>query len=357
MSTNLVTGRERVASVLFYGVMGLLAYLVFRIFQPFLVPLGWAVVFVVVFYPWHRWLERRWGRSASAAVSTVAVTVILIVPALLLMTAFVHEGVEALRNIQQAVEQGRLPWVQKTWQWMQDRVAPQVAVDPDTLVRDAAGFLAARLSAVLRNVAVFLFDLVVTLLAMFYLFRDAGPLVAGLRRVLPFEEKQREQILRQAHELIQASVTVSLIVAAVQGALGGVVFALLGIGSPVFWGVVMAFLSLLPLVGAWIVWLPAAVWLIANGELGKGLLLVALGAGVVGTADNVLRPLLISGRARLSGLVVFVSVLGGIAVFGMLGLVLGPIVVATAAGLLEAYTRQQEPAAAPVGHNRSTVLE
>jgi predicted PurR-regulated permease PerM len=110
-------------------------------------------------------------------------------------------------------------------------------------------------------------------------------------------------------------------------------------------------------VGAWIVWLPAAGWLIANGELGKGLLLVALGAGVVGMADNVLRPLLISGRARLSGLVVFVSVLGGIAVFGMLGVVLGPIVVATAAGLLETYTRQLEQPVAPVGRNRSTVLE
>lgn len=342
--------------MLFYGVVLLLAYLVFRIFQPFLVPLGWATVFVVVFYPWHRWLEQRWGRTAAAAASTVVVTLILIVPSLLLMTAFVHEGVEALRNIQQAVEQGRLPWVQRIWQWVQERV-PQVAVDPGTLARDAAGFLAARMSAVLRNVAVFLFDLVVTILAMFYLFRDAGSLVAGLRRALPFEETQRELMIRQAHELIQASVTASLIVAAVQGALGGVMFALLGIGSPVFWGVVMAFLSLLPLVGAWIVWLPAAGWLIANGELGKGLLLVALGAGVVGMADNVLRPLLISGRARLSGLVVFVSVLGGIAVFGMLGLVLGPIVVATAAGLLEAYTRQPEQPVAPVGRNRSTVLE
>lgn len=356
MPTNSASGSERVASVLFYGVVLLLAYLVFRVFQPFLVPLGWATVFVVVFYPLHRWLEQRWGRSAAAAVSTVAVTLILIVPSLLLMTAFVHEGVEALRNIQQAVEQGRLPWVQTIWQWVQERI-PQVAADPGTLARDAAGFLAARLSAVLRNVAVFLFDLVVTILAMFYLFRDAGPLVAGLRRALPFDETQRERIIRQAHELIQASVTVSLLVAAVQGALGGLMFALLGIDSPVFWGVVMAFLSLLPLLGAWIVWLPAAGWLIANGELGKGLMLVALGAGVVGVADNVLRPLLISGRARLSGLVVFVSVLGGIAVFGMLGLVLGPIVVATATGLLEAYTRQQDQTVAPVGRNRSTVLE
>jgi predicted PurR-regulated permease PerM len=146
-------------------------------------------------------------------------------------------------------------------------------------------------------------------------------------------------MIGETRELIFATITSGLIVAALQGFLGGVTFALLGIQAPVFWGVVMAFFALLPFVGAWVIWFPAAIWLILAGDVGRGVFLLAIGAGVVGTVDNVLRPILLSGRARLNGLIVFISLVGGLALFGPLGLVMGPIVVATAAGLLEAYTK------------------
>jgi predicted PurR-regulated permease PerM len=117
-----------------------------------------------------------------------------------------------------------------------------------------------------------------------------------------------------------------------------VIFFILGFSAPVFWGVVMAFFSLLPLIGAWAVWLPAAIWLISEGHVGQGLVLLGLGAGVVSSIDNVLRPMLLAGRAQLNGLLVLVSVLGGIAAFGPIGLVLGPVIVATMSSLLSAYT-------------------
>jgi predicted PurR-regulated permease PerM len=129
-------------------------------------------------------------------------------------------------------------------------------------------------------------------------------------------------------------------VAAVQGALGGTAFALLGIDAPVFWGVVMAFFCILPL-GAWVIWLPAALWLIATGAMLKGLILVGVGVGIVSLADNFLRPALLSERAQMNGLIIFISLLGGMSVFGLLGVVLGPILVATAAGLVEAYTNRE----------------
>lgn len=340
---GLTDNRERLSSIFFYAVLALLAYLVFRVFQPFLVPLGWAGVLVVVLYPWHARLEQRWGPNRAAAFSTLAVTLILIVPTILLMTAFVNEGIDAARRIQSTLTQGEIPWVQRAWGWVQQRIPGGNSLDPATLAREAAervaAFLASRIGAVLRNVAVFVFDLFVMLFATFYLFRDAGKIVRGMRRLLPFEEGHREQMIGQARDLIYASVTSSLIVATVQGFLGGVMFAALGLGAPVFWGVVMAFFSLLPLVGAWIVWVPAAVWLMVTGEMARGIILVAVGAGVIGTVDNFLRPMLIGGRTQLSGLVIFISVLGGISVFGMLGVVLGPIVVATAASVLEVYMR------------------
>jgi predicted PurR-regulated permease PerM len=118
----------------------------------------------------------------------------------------------------------------------------------------------------------------------------------------------------------------------------GGAFAVVGLGSPVFWGAVMAFLSLLPVVGAWPVWIPATVWLFSTGHAGRALVLMAI-CGVLGsTADNILRPLILGGRSSLNGLLVFISVLGGIAVFGVLGIVLGPIVVATAVGIVDVYS-------------------
>ena len=133
----------------------------------------------------------------------------------------------------------------------------------------------------------------------------------------------------------------SLVIAAVQGIICGGAFAIVGVGSPLFWGVVMAFLSLLPVVGAWPVWILAAIWLFSTGHAARALLLVGVCGGLGSTIDNILRPVLLGGRSSLNGLLVFISVLGGIAVFGALGVVLGPIVVATAVGVLDVYSEKE----------------
>ena len=158
----------------------------------------------------------------------------------------------------------------------------------------------------------------------------------------------RERMLAEARDLIFASVTTSLVIAAVQGVICGGAFAIVGLGSPVFWGVLMAFLSLLPVVGAWPVWIPAAIWLFSTGHTGRALILIAICGGLGSTIDNILRPVLLGGRSSLNGLLIFISVLGGIAVFGVLGIVLGPIVVATAVGVLDVYSGSN-PTAASVG--------
>lgn len=358
---------EHFGKLPFYAFLALLAYLVFRVFEPFLTPLGWAAVLVVVFYPLHERLEKRLGETRASLVSTVAVTLILIAPTLAVMAAFVHQGVEAARAFQQAATSGQLNWLNRGWVWAQAHLPGTSSADLETLARrgaeQVAGALAAELGAVLRNVAIFLFDLVVTIFAVFYLFRDGAGVMAGVRGVLPFEEAHRERMIRRAREVIFASVTSSLVVAAVHGVLGGIAFALVGIGAAVFWGVVMAFFALVPLVGAWLIWGPAAIWLAARGQIGRGVALVAICVLAVAAIDNLLRPLLISGRTQLSGLVVFISVLGGIGVFGILGVVLGPMVVATAAGILQVYTGRgadvavTSPASQSVGKSQDAVLE
>jgi len=179
-------------------------------------------------------------------------------------------------------------------------------------------------------------DLVVALFATFFLLRDSDAIMRVVRQLLPLDDDGREQLIARTRDLIVAGVVSSVVVAVLQGVLGGVAFALVGIRAPVFWGVAMGFACLLPL-GAWIVWLPAAITLAVSGELVRAAVLATLGFIVVSGVDNVARPMLLSGRAHINGLVIFISLLGGIAVFGLLGLVLGPVLVATALGLLDAH--------------------
>src|SRR5205807_5423801 len=317
---------EGLSAILFYGAIFVLGWLVFLIFQPFLVPLGWAGVLAVLFYGHYQRLARRWSRTRAAAAGTVGVTLILIVPALLLMLLFVREATQAIEALRNGATAGQFEWVNRTWNRLALRLGDTETNLPAMLQRgaeSAASFLAARLGTVVRNIAVFLFELFVTLFALFFFFRDREAILAFVRRIQPFEEKIWERILTQTHDLIQASVAVTALIAAIQGCLGGIAFAVVGIGSAVFWGVVMAFLSLLPVVGSWPVWVPAAVWLFATGHVARGAVLVGICLGLVGTIGNFMRPYLMSGHARRDALLIFISVLGGIAAFALLGVVRG----------------------------------
>jgi predicted PurR-regulated permease PerM len=331
---------EYVGTALTWLALALLLYLVFLIAKPFLSPLGWAAVIAVIFYPAYARLERRWGATRAAVLSTAAVTVIVVAPLLFLMTAFIREAVDAVGGLQRAFAEGRLAWIERVWSSLIRRVPIAQRVDLAALATDTATrgamFLAAQSGSIVRNLAGFVFDVVLTLFATFFLLRDSSSIMVAVRGLLPIDETDRERLITQTRDLIHGSVTSAVIVASVQGTLGGLVFAAVGIDAAVFWGVVMAFLCLLPL-GAWVVWLPAALMLGASGAIGRAIVLAALGIGIISAVDNVLRPWLLSGRTPLNGLLIFVSLLGGMAVFGPLGLVLGPIVVATAMALVTAY--------------------
>ena len=346
------SAEHRFSNVLFYGVVLCLAYFVFLVFQPFLVPLGWAAVFGVIFYSLNKRFERKWGGTQSAVLITLGVTVILIVPVLLLAAMFVREGIAAARDIQAAMVGGGYGWFSHAWRWLVSSIAAEgVTVDLPELVRqgaDRAGeYMASELGRVIRNIVVFLFELFVMLFALFYFLRDGDSILERFRHFLPFEETMTERMLAEARELIFASVTTSLVIAAVQGIICGGAFALVGLDSPIFWGVVMGFLSLLPVVGAWPIWIPAVIWLFSTGHAVRALILIAICGALGAMIDNILRPVLLGGRASLNGLLVFISVLGGIAVFGVLGVVLGPIVVATAVGILDVYSGKDLAERAP----------
>src|SRR6202166_621055 len=301
------TAENRFSNVLFYSVVLCLGYLVFRVFQPFLAPLGWAAVFAVIFHSLNKRFERKWGRTHSAVLITLGVTLILIVPVLLLAAMFVREGIAAARDIQVAMAGGGYGWLSHAWGWISSHIAAEgVTVDLPDLVRQGASrageYMATELGAVIRNIVVFLFELFVMLFALFYFLRDGDSMLDRFRHFMPFEETMTERMLAEARELIFASVTTSLVIAAVQGAICGGAFAIVGLGSAVFWGVVMGFLSLLPVVGAWPVWIPGAIWLFSTGHTGRAIILILICGALGATIDNILRPILIGGRSSLNGL-------------------------------------------------------
>ncbi|MSO55319.1 MAG: AI-2E family transporter [Acidobacteria bacterium] len=336
--------QERSTTLLFYGCVLLLGYLLYQLFEPFLEPLAWAAIFAAFFHSRHHRLERRFGRSTAASISTTAVAVIIVVPFVLLVMAFIQEATQTLASVDLADSSSKgFERVQRAWTWMQRQRFGRDIPNLDEALRQATARIAQAVAEgagiLLRNLVVLIVNVIIMLFALFFFFRDGDAIMSRLRRVLPFEASFREGRIRETAELIRASISSGLIVALVQGAVGGVTFAILGLGSPVFWGVIMAFFSLLPL-GAWLVWLPVATWLLLTGEVGRGITLLIVGAGGISMIDNFLRPILLSGRTQMNGLLVFISLLGGIAVFGLVGLVLGPVIMATAISFVDAYATE-----------------
>jgi predicted PurR-regulated permease PerM len=337
--------RQRSTTLLFYGCILLLGYLLYLTFEPFLRPLTWAAIFAAFFHSRHKRVEARFGRAAGVSISTGGVALIIVVPFVLILMAFIEEATQTLGSIDFASGGSRgIERAEGAWSWLQRQRFGRDIPDLEVVIKMGAsriaGFVTETAGVLARSVVVVIANVVVMLFALFFFFRDGDAIMSRLRRILPFDPTFREGRIRETAELIRVSISSGIIVALVQGAVGGVAFALLGMGAPVFWGVTMAFFSLLPL-GAWIVWLPVGIWLILTGEVGRGIALLAIGTAGISLVDNFLRPMLLAGRTQMNGLLVFISLLGGIAAFGLVGLVLGPVIMATAISFVDAYATER----------------
>jgi predicted PurR-regulated permease PerM len=336
------TDRQRVNVLFFYGAVLLVGWLFFRIIEPFLAEIAWAAVLAICFQPAHARLARRFGPSRAALLSTLIVTALLVLPGLLVASALVTEGGHAVNDLQAAVEREGTTRVRGAWEWARLHVpllppADEVLARVTESMGSVAAALAARAGNVLKNVVSFLFSLVITLCIIFFFLRDGAALYGVIDRTLPFPADQRRRLVKQTEDLVSASVIATLVIAVIQGSAGGLAFASLGLRSPVVWGVVMGIASFIPLIGTALVWVPAALWLLASGSPVKGIVLVVIGV-LISNVDNVVRPMLLSGKSEMNGLLVFISLMGGVSAFGFIGIVLGPLVAATVVALLDSYT-------------------
>lgn len=326
------------------AVTGIALYLCWLMLKPFLAVLAWAAVLVIVFYPVHKRLAQKIRRRGLCAlVSTILVIVIVVAPLTLLTIAVTNELRGAVSALPSQVEQlsqadgalsGRLPtWIQERVDTDPERlkrfVTEQMQNYGSAIVGRSVGMLGNILGAVVKT-----FFVIIT---MYYLFRDGDDIVAALPGALPFTVEQSESLLERISQVISASVYGVVSIASLQGLLGGVAFWMLGVPSPLLWAVVLAFICMIPLAGSFFVWGPAAIYLMATDHLTKGIILVIWGAVVISSIDNLLRPRLIKNQTKLHELFVFFAVLGGMSMFGLLGIVLGPVVLAITLGLLNTF--------------------
>jgi len=338
---------DQVTTVLSYGALLLIGYLVFEITSPFLVPLAWSAVLAIFSYPLYERLSKKWKPTWAAASSTVAVTILLIVPALLVLSLTTKQAFQAGAKAEVVLQDPNRAIPTRVLDWVKNQLPDSMQdVDfSDPIKRGAerlAGYLAGKLGGLVRNLLAFFLDLFVLIFALFFMFRDGDDVVRAVRHLLPFDAHIQEEMMRESRDLIFASVAVGLLIAAVQGALGGLAFTLAGIGTPLFWGALIAFFSLVPVVGSALIWVPTALWLAFTGHIGRGLLVASICGGVASVADNIVRPLLLRNRTRLNELLLFISVLGGIQVFGLLGLVAGPTILAAAMGVFRIYMEHRD---------------
>jgi predicted PurR-regulated permease PerM len=319
-------------------------YLCWLMLQPFIAVLAWAAVLVIVFYPVHKRLaEKIKRRGLCALLSTALVIVIVVVPLALLTIAITNELQKAVSSLPTQVQQLRGPEGRLTGRlpvWIQERIG----TDPEALRRflteqlqHYGSAIVGRSVGMLGNLISAIVKVFFVIITMYYLFRDGDRIVAALPGALPFTVDQSEALLERITRVISASMYGVVTIALLQGFLGGIAFWILGVPSPLLWAVVLAFVCMIPLAGSFFVWGPAAIYLIATDHLTKGILLVIWGAVVISSIDNLLRPKLIRNQTKLHELFVFFSVLGGLSIFGLLGIVMGPVILAITIGLLNTF--------------------
>jgi predicted PurR-regulated permease PerM len=326
----------------------LLLYLLALILRPFLSPILWAILLAFLLFPVNRLLRRRVrGRPGAAALLlTIAVALGVMIPAALLALVFVRQAGDLLARvsalatryqIERPQDVVRIPALGRLIQWINEKTPISFDDVQKWLVSEARAVLELILTGgrqLFLGAVGLAVTLLLTLFIVYFLFRDGDVMARRMIDLIPGEASRKESLVSHLSDVMRAVVFGALATALVQGALVGAAFAISGLPSPVVFGFLTALAALLPVAGTALVWGPAAIALYVQGRAGWALFMVLWGAVLVGSADNFLRPRLISGRARISTLPVFFGVMGGLAAFGPIGLFLGPLVIALALALL-----------------------
>lgn len=326
-------------------------YLVYQIFRPFLEPIALAIVLATLCHPFFTWIRRRMGNRNSLAALTTCILIVLVVvvPFTLLVVALAQEVTAVYAAFERHLAAGTFDELARlesnpTIRSLLDWVEQYVDLSQVDLIGAAGASLRQVSVFVLRNSTVLVGGVIevigkflLILVVMFFLFRDGARFIRAFSSLTPLSSEYEAAITQKFREVTRAVVLGSLVTAFAQGVAGGLVFWLLGIPNTIFWAAAMALFSLVPVVGTAVVWLPWAAFLLLTGSVVKGVILIAAAVLFIGMIDNVVRPLFIEGQSGMHTLLVFFSLMGGVAYFGMVGLIFGPILVSLCLTFIELF--------------------
>jgi len=308
--------------------------------QPYFGALFWSAILTILFMPLHkRLLARMPARRNLAALLTLAACILIVIlPVSLIAGSLVQEGTNLTRRIATGEFDvayrmvqlfDAMPPIAHTW------LTEFGIVDLESLrqkisagLLQGSRFLATQAFNVGHNTFEFLIRFGLMLYLLFFLLRDGAQLAHHCQQRIPLGQAHQRQLLHKFATVVRATVKGNLVIAMLQGALGGLIFWILNIQGALLWGVLMAFLSLLPAVGAALIWFPVAVYFLATGAVGSGITLMLYGVLVIGLVDNVFRPILVGKDTKLPDYLVLISTLGGLSLFGLNGFVIGPLIAA-----------------------------
>jgi len=345
--------REQVFAAFFFAVFLFLLYQLYLLFSGYLAPLAWASLLAIVFYPLQvrlvRWLRGR--QSLAAFLLTTAVIGGVIIPTLIVVALVASESVLLYERVTAFVASGGIGRLQEwlgnsvlreLWEWLAPLAATwkiDLASIGVKTTNAVSAFLVSQATGIAKNIAGFLVDFFLCTVALFFLLRDGERMLAAFKEILPMEREHREMVLERFADTLTAVVQGTLLTALAQGLLAGLGYVVLGVPFAVFLGCATALLALIPM-GTPVAWGAVAMYLFATGETARGVIQLLWGTFVISTVDNFIRPLVIGGRTRIPTIVLFFAILGGLQVYGFLGLFLAPAVIALLVAFARIYREQ-----------------
>lgn len=329
--------RNHVHTFLMMAFVAVGVYLCYRLATPFLAAVVWALALAVMFSPLHRWIEQRVNYpNIAATICVLLAALVIVVPAIFIADRIISEATTGAVTIKTMVDSGEWrntleghPFLAPIGKWIEHQF------DLPEIVNSATSWLTISAAAFVQGSAIQIIGIVLTFYLFFYFLRDRSVILKSIRFLSPLSESDMARVFDGVNNTVHATIYGTLAVAVVQGTLGGLMFWWLGLSSPLLWGVVMAVLAVVPVLGAFIIWIPAAIFLVLQGNEGKALLLTIWGAIVVGGIDNLLYPMLVGSRLKIHTILAFISIVGGLIVFGSSGLILGPVIFTVTRLLLE----------------------
>lgn len=324
-------------------------YLTYLILVPFVIPIFWATALVIIFYPYYTWLLRKSGnRSAAASLAACAsIALFIMIPMMIIGAAMANElfglyhwAEGYMAEVSGKAHQSPLFFLSKFESFI-GRYVDISGIDLRgffaSAVREAAGYAGEGLRGFIKSFAGFLFNIILAFFAMYFLFKDGDRVLALIKDLLPLSESDKEMVMERNRSVIASTLYGGVFVALIQGILGGIAFWAVGLQAAIVWSFVMFLFSFIPTVGSAIVWLPASVYLLVTGHYEAGAGLILWGVFVIGLADNLLRPFIVSGKTNLHPLLLFFSILGAVHVFGFIGIIAGPLILCIGQTAIEIY--------------------